>query len=96
MSGCDCMVKCHGLIIIFVSLIYHSSGMRGALTAELTDGQKSDSFSLVFLVFYAISTLLGYLMPNPLHTHTYTVIHTYMCMYIYDLLLISLLVTFSK
>ena len=37
----------------------------------------------VLVVFYDISTLVGYLMPNPVYTHTHTHTHTYIYIYIY-------------
>ena len=37
------------------------------------------------LVFYGISTLESYLMPNPVYTHTHTHTHIYIYIYIYDL-----------
>ena len=41
------------------------------------------SFSIDWLMFYGISTLVSYLMPNPVYkcTHTHTHTHTYIYIY---------------
>ena len=33
--------------------------------------------------FYGITTLVGYLKPNPVYTHTHTHTHTHIYIYIY-------------
>ena len=46
--------------------------------------------------FYGISTIVGYLMSNPLYTHTHTHTHTHIYIYIYIYIVIHRQICFVQ